>query len=455
MNELSLSLCMIVKNEAENLPKCLDSVKNVVDQIVIVDTGSDDNTIAIAKSYGAEIHHFTWQNNFAKARNESIKYAKGDWILWMDADERLLPESKPKLRGVLKKEERPLAYKVQIQNLQKDQKTILMSDGHRLFTNNQSIHFSGRIHEQISPSIKQLGGKIKNSDITLYHWGYSYTGKKEQAKNNRNRALLKKMVQEEPQNAYAHYTLGQFYALNNQCNKAIKEYKVAHKLDQLPSDLTCSLLNVLAEELIKIEEYQAAQKYAQESLKITKKQVGGFYLLYKVAEQQGDLNKAINNLKIILKNSQDIKNTRKQISTDVVIEDDRILFTIGSLYHHKQELEKASSYYREALQYNPDNIDSIKKLLGLTIQIDDKEQINEALNNLTNLKKQDINFLNDIAINLIKNGYHGQAIQVYEKVLDYNQKDELALKRLAGLYAKIGNRKKAEALVGKLQNIAR
>ena len=84
-----LSLCMIVKNEEKFLAGCLESVKNIVDEIIIVDTGSTDKTIEIANSYNAKVYHFEWKNDFSLARNESIKHATGDWILILDADERL------------------------------------------------------------------------------------------------------------------------------------------------------------------------------------------------------------------------------------------------------------------------------------------------------------------------------------------------------------------------------
>lgn len=85
----TIALCMIVKNEQEYLRRCLDSVKGKVDQIVIVDTGSTDETVNIAKEYTNDIHHMDWNNNFAAARNESIKYATTDYILVLDADEYL------------------------------------------------------------------------------------------------------------------------------------------------------------------------------------------------------------------------------------------------------------------------------------------------------------------------------------------------------------------------------
>ena len=88
---LKLSLCMIVKNEQEDLPKCLEAVKKFVDEIIIMDTGSTDKTKEVAKKFTKNVFDFKWKNDFAAARNESLKHATGDWILCLDADEVISP----------------------------------------------------------------------------------------------------------------------------------------------------------------------------------------------------------------------------------------------------------------------------------------------------------------------------------------------------------------------------
>ena len=88
-----VSLCMIVKNEENYLPNCLNSIKDIVDEIIVVDTGSTDKTVDIAKSFGAKVYYFPWRNNFSEARNESLKYATKDWILILDADDELSPKN--------------------------------------------------------------------------------------------------------------------------------------------------------------------------------------------------------------------------------------------------------------------------------------------------------------------------------------------------------------------------
>ncbi|PJA54950.1 MAG: glycosyl transferase, partial [Candidatus Marinimicrobia bacterium CG_4_9_14_3_um_filter_48_9] len=102
--------------EEEMLGECLASVKDVVDEMLILDTGSTDKTMDIARSFGATLHEMVWEDDFAKARNESIRHASCDWILWMDADERLLPESIPALKKLLKPVRRATLYNIHIQN---------------------------------------------------------------------------------------------------------------------------------------------------------------------------------------------------------------------------------------------------------------------------------------------------------------------------------------------------
>ena len=99
--EKTLSVCMIVKNEEKNLPRCLESIKNLADEIIVVDTGSDDNSVEIAKSYGAKIGCFKWNNNFSDARNASLNMATKDWIFFLDADEEISKEEGIRLKNTI------------------------------------------------------------------------------------------------------------------------------------------------------------------------------------------------------------------------------------------------------------------------------------------------------------------------------------------------------------------
>ncbi len=97
----TLSVCMIVKNEEKSLPRCLESIKNVADEIIIVDTGSTDNTMSIARDFGAKVYQYAWKDNFSEARNHSLSHASCDWILQIDADEEREQADIPKLRQAM------------------------------------------------------------------------------------------------------------------------------------------------------------------------------------------------------------------------------------------------------------------------------------------------------------------------------------------------------------------
>ena len=97
----TISLCMIVKDEAEQIRDCLESVRAHVDQMIIVDTGSTDKTVEIATELGAEIYHYQWTNDFAAARNVSLEYAQSDWIIFLDADERIRSNQAIRLKECL------------------------------------------------------------------------------------------------------------------------------------------------------------------------------------------------------------------------------------------------------------------------------------------------------------------------------------------------------------------
>ena len=212
---------MIVKNEEKKLHKCLSSIKEYVDQIVLVDTGSNDKTVHIAEEFGCEIYHFDWCDHFAKARNESIKYATGEWILWMDADEVMDPLSVPLIKKITNNPQKDYFYSVRISSINEYDNKVTYSAAHRLFPNGIGINFSNRIHEQITPSTANLGIKEKLSQINLIHSGYNLSEEDYKKKWLRNLPLLEKMANENPV-GYSYYTLAQNYSGLKQYENAIK-----------------------------------------------------------------------------------------------------------------------------------------------------------------------------------------------------------------------------------------
>jgi len=205
-----LSQCMIVKNEEKNIERALAWAKDIAFEQIVVDTGSTDRTVELAKKIGAKVYHFEWINDFAAAKNYAMDLAKGDWIAILDADEYMSPEDANELYTILKKiQSDPVASKkcdaIQCTFVNLDDKgnaTSVISH-QRVFKNRPDLRFSGRIHEVI---------KLKNSyleapNIRILHTGYTQTSYTETNKKDRNFEMLRKELESNQENPDIMYYL--------------------------------------------------------------------------------------------------------------------------------------------------------------------------------------------------------------------------------------------------------
>jgi glycosyltransferase involved in cell wall biosynthesis len=185
----NLSVCIIAKNEAERLPTAVASVKRIADEVVVVDTGSGDDTVAVAQSLGARVISHPWRDDFSDARNASIDAAEGAWILYLDADEYVPPESEARiLRAVEGKAD---AYFVRIESpVDSTAGRLFVHFFPRLFKKLPGVRFEGRVHEQIFPALERAGARVESSDIVIKHTGYATSRDQIRAKARRNADLL-------------------------------------------------------------------------------------------------------------------------------------------------------------------------------------------------------------------------------------------------------------------------
>lgn len=204
-----VSLCMIVKNEEKHLEACLRSVAGLVDEMVIVDTGSSDRTRQIAAGFGAKVIDFTWQDSFAAARNESLKHASGNWILWLDADERLDDVNRQRLSLLLDRLGREnVGYLMRQQSpLEVGPEAAAAVDQVRLFPNHEGLRWHYRVHEQILPSLRQHGAEVRPTDIVIDHVGFAEPTLQGH-KVERNLRLLHLELEEHPDDSFVLFNLG-------------------------------------------------------------------------------------------------------------------------------------------------------------------------------------------------------------------------------------------------------
>ena len=196
VRQATVSLCMIVKNEAEHLARCLQSVKPVVDEIIVVDTGSTDHTTDIAKAYGAKVLSIKWQRDFSAARNHGIAHASGAFILILDADEMLSSQDYKKFKALVSEAaSSTAAYSIVTRNYTHLMNPIgwVPNDGSyaqeeagsgwcpsekvRFFPNDPRFRFEYPVHEVVGPTLQRAGLAIKKCSISIHHYGKLNTQK--------------------------------------------------------------------------------------------------------------------------------------------------------------------------------------------------------------------------------------------------------------------------------------
>lgn len=215
---MKLSACYIVKNEAKVLARSLESLQAQVDEIVVLDTGSTDETQQIARKYGARIFTYTWQDDFAAARNEVLRHVTGDWVVFLDADEYFTTDTAGRLRAAVMKRQNKDALLLKRLDIGENEDEVLVDIFVlRVFRNRPELRYSGRIHEELRENggnITQLG-LVPRAELCLIHTGYQQAVNRSKAE--RNLRILRQELQttREPGNLYMYlaeacHGLGQY-----------------------------------------------------------------------------------------------------------------------------------------------------------------------------------------------------------------------------------------------------
>ncbi len=197
-----LSATLIVRDEAEHLDACLTTLDGLVDEIVVVDTGSTDDTVAVAERHGAVVDHLPWTGDFSVARNRALDLARGEWILYIDADERVLPTAVDAVRELLADARDHVAFRVRL--APKVGWTPYRE--YRLWRHRPDIRFTGVIHETMLPAIIDVADRermlITDLDaVTLQHYGYEGD---QSAKHARNEPLLRQAIEAQPDRLFLY-----------------------------------------------------------------------------------------------------------------------------------------------------------------------------------------------------------------------------------------------------------
>jgi glycosyltransferase involved in cell wall biosynthesis len=229
-----VALCMIVRNEAANLPRCLASVAGVVDELVIVDTGSTDDTVAIARAAGALVVHEPWADDFAAARNAALPHVGAAWVLQLDADEVLDADTAASLRPWLDTTTADAGQCV-VRNLQPPEDLLTWMDSQivRVFRNRPGYRWEGRIHEQVGGRVRAEGGSVALAPFRIVHHGYTVaTVQGGTSRALRNLPLLQQHVEDRPHDPFTRLQLADCYKAAGHDADAEAAYRAALALDR-------------------------------------------------------------------------------------------------------------------------------------------------------------------------------------------------------------------------------
>ncbi len=291
-----LSVAMIVKNEEHNIERALNSIKDIADEIVIVDTGSTDKTVEIARKYTDKVYFHPWKNDFSEARNNSLKYPTCEWVLILDADEEVSDEFKVNIRKFLEKLPRDVntIYLPTISYLDWDLKKTEVTSTPRIFRNG-TVYYQNIVHNQ--PVYK---AKVAHANFSILHYGYIWTRKLKKQKYERTRNLIKEHLENTKSENDRLYYLIQLYKterIGGQRHLASKvayeTYQVLRNSSKVPA-IAFEFMYIFSLELSTVGMFETAQELLEKVMSVVPKYPDPYFamvfLCYKKQDWQGVLS---------------------------------------------------------------------------------------------------------------------------------------------------------------------
>jgi len=352
----TLSLCMIVKDEAANLPRCLASVTDLADEIIVIDTGSGDDTPMVAQAAGAKVDFLAWEDDFSHARNATLDRATMDWVLILDADETLTAVGRSLLQSI--KNDKPVGnidpndlLLVTMVRREIGANQSPYTQVSRLFRNLDALQFTRPYHESVDDSIEALMAKEKHwqvakfGEIAIAHTGYSISEIEAKDKLARARRIMERHLAENPQDAYIANKLGALYTQSNEWEAALKMLRKALRSGNFDPMTAYELqyhLGIAHRNLVPVAgQMQAAEEAYRKAIAIPigdKLKLGAYLNLGSLLKLKGDLNGA---------------QAQYEAAARIDPKEPVIYYNLGVVHRQRGYLEPALRAYEYAIALDP------------------------------------------------------------------------------------------------------
>jgi glycosyltransferase involved in cell wall biosynthesis len=418
---------MIAKNEEKDLGRCLKSVSDIVDEIIVVDTGSTDRTVKIAKEFGAEVFYYKWKDDFSDARNESIKYASCDWILIMDADDEFCTEDKEKFLSIVNKaEEKIYCFETHSYIGENAGEDISINYNIRLIRNNCGYFFKNPLHEQLWNEDKEKNPNvkipIKNENIRIYHYGYLNKKIKAKNKRERNKEILLKQIDIEPNNPFHYYNLGNEYFAENDLISALECYNKIYKNFNPYITFSPRMMARMIMANYLLGRYEEALKLVKQGMRYYPNYTDLYYLQGSIYNLQNRYTMAIRSFEKCIKMGEAPQNLKFIHG----VESYKAYDSLGDIYLKLKDYNRAYGCFVKCLEAKSDDINSIYKMAHILKKCNVevkimKEKIEGFLQNV----KDEIHIVMDI---LVREEYYDMTLKYmnnYEKA--HNNIDDISM----------------------------
>lgn len=408
----NISLCMIVRNEEKTLSRCLESVKFLVDEIVIVDTGSTDKTVEVAEGYGAKILHKAWTDNFAEARNYAIKHATSDWILQLDADEELVRSSASELIEIVKNKSIDGVHCI-IQSIESNSPHSSQFYNLRLFRKKPQIYYEGIVHE--TPIIC---GKTVFSGIRITHHASVAGDYTSAEKLERYKASLIKQLENNPDDLRSHYYLAKTYYDQHLYDSSISEGNEVLRLITNGAPLTeagIKTFALLTCALWQKGDFLEAEKMCLQALKIEPDYADAPFLLGALHFAQGRYDDAIINIKRFFQIKDRLEMEPNYVQKTARTFDSHYLsvhsmtsthqahFILGTIYEKQGRYAEAIVELKKAVELEPQYVEAYYNLAVVYEKVGKPQKAIGLYRRTTELNHSFIPGLKRLGILLIEN----------------------------------------------------